>query len=82
MDKLFGTEYIQGYTAGIREVIEEIECIQEDLRNHKRKQNYQTYRAILDTILENRVLLREESRAFVRCNDNAPRGFEVFIGKA
>ena len=80
VERLFGSEYIHGYTAGIRMVMDTLEDIQVDMKLHKRKQNYKTYRAILDTILENRTLLREEPRAFVRCNDNAPRGFEVFIG--
>ena len=70
--------YIQGYTAAIQDAIEVVEYIQKDLKIHKRKQNAKTYLAILRCMLKGRVLLRESSTAFVRCNDRAPDGFEIW----
>ena len=79
--KLFGIEYVQGYTAALQDVLNTIDTIQEDLKRHKRKQNYKTYKAIIQTMLNNRVELRENPRAFIRCNDQAESGFELFVGK-
>ena len=70
--------YIQGYTAAIQDAIKVVEYIQKDLKIHKRKQNAKTYLAILRCMLKGRVLLRESSTAFVRCNDRAPDGFEIW----
>ena len=76
--KLFGIEYVQGYTAALIDALKTIDQLQDDLKRHKRKQNYKTYRAILDCMLENRVVLRENPGAFIRCNDKAKSGFEIF----
>ena len=76
--KLFGVEYVQGYTAALMDALRTIDQLQDDLKRHKRKQNYKTYRAILDCMLENRVVLRENPGTFIRCNDKAKNGFEVF----
>lgn len=76
--KLFGVEYVQGYTAALMDALRTIDQLQDDLKRHKRKQNYKTYRAILECILENRVVLRENPGAFIRCSDKAKNGFEVF----
>ena len=70
--------YVQGYTAAIQDAIEVVEYIQKDLKIHKRKQNAKTYLAILRCMLKGRALLRESSTAFVRCNDRAPDGFEIW----
>lgn len=82
MNKLFSYEYVQGYTAALQDVLNTITEIQCDLKIHKRKQNYKTYTAILECMLKNRAILREEPYAFVRCNDNVESGFEVYIGKS
>lgn len=70
--------YIQGYTAAIQDAIKVVEYIQKDLKIHKRTQNAKTYLAILRCMLKGRVLLRESSTAFVRCNDRAHDGFEIW----
>ena len=70
--------YIQGYTAAIQDAIKVVEYIQKDLKIHKRTQNAKTYLAILRCMLKGRALLRESSTAFVRCNDRAPDGFEIW----
>lgn len=70
--------YVQGYTAAIQDAIEVVEYIQKDLKTHKRKQNAKTYLAILRCMLKGRALLRESATAFVRCNDRAPDGFEIW----
>lgn len=79
MEKIFGIEYVQGYTAALQDVLTTLECIQIDLKRHKRRQCYKTYKAIINCMLENRVILRENPDAFVRCNDDARNGFEIYI---
>lgn len=79
MNKLFGFDYVQGYTAALQDVIKTFELMQPDLKHHKRKQNYKTYKAIVECMLKNRVILREDPSAFVRCNDKAEGGYEVYI---
>lgn len=71
--------YVQGYTAALQDVLKTIDMIQMDLKCHKRRQNYKTYKAIIECMLKNRVVLREEPGAFVRCNDKAKDGFEIYI---
>lgn len=78
-EKLFGIEYVQGYTAALQDVIETFENIDVDLKAHKRKRNAKTYLAIVQCMLDDRVILRENPKAFVRCNDAVDGGFEVFI---
>lgn len=81
MDKMFPPTYVQGYTAALQDVLKTIEEIQFDLKYHKRRQNAKTYKAIIECMIKNRAILREEPYAFVRCNDNADGGFEVYIEK-
>ena len=81
VDKMFSYEYVQGYTAALQDVLETINHIQDDLKIHKRKQNSKTYKAIVECMLKNRVILREEPYAFVRCNDNAEDGYEIHISR-
>lgn len=71
--------YIQGYTAALQDVLKIIDSIQTDLKTHKRKQNYKTYKALFSTLLNNRVILRECPDAFIRCNDSVETGFEIYI---
>ena len=78
MERIDDPCYIQGYTAAIQDAIEVVDYIQTDLKRHGRKQNAKTYRAILECMLKGRVLLRESHTAFVRCNDRADDGFEIW----
>ena len=75
--KLFGIEYVQGYTAAVQDVLKTIDYIEHDLKKHKRKQNLKTLKAIVECILKNRIILREEPNAFIRCNSEG--GYEVYI---
>lgn len=79
MTPMFGLEYVQGYTAALQDTIAVIDLIQFDMKRHRRKQNYKSYRAILHCMLENRTILRENPDAFVRCNDSVEGGYEVYI---
>ena len=78
---MFPSTYVRGYTTALQDVLRTIEFIQSDLKYHKRRQNSKTYKAIIECMIKNRVILREEPRAFVRCNDNVDGGFEVYIEK-
>lgn len=79
MTPMFGIEYAQGYTAALQDAIAVIDLIQTDMKRHKRKQSYKSYRAILRCMLENRTILRENPDAFIRCNDAVEGGYEVYI---
>lgn len=80
--RLFGYEYVQGYTSALQDVIDTFRCIDEDLCRHKRRRNAKTYQAIVQCMLENRVALREHPDAFIRCTDKNQIGFELwFNGK-
>lgn len=81
MDLEFNREYIYGYTAALQDTLRIIgsESFQYDLKHHKRKQNSKTYKALLKCMIKNRAALRENPDAFVRCNDKADGGFEIYI---
>lgn len=81
MITIFDFLYVQGYTAALLDVLRVFDCIQLDLKIHKRKQNYKTYKGIVEAILSNRTILRENPDAFIRCNDNAENGFELWFDK-
>ena len=81
MDRIFDILSVQGYTAALQDVLKVIDDIQVDLKIHKRRQNYKTYKAIVECMLKNRVVLREEPHAFVRCSTTNQDGFEVYIEK-
>ena len=70
--------YVQGYTAALQDVLESFAEIQTDLKRHGRKQNYNTYKSIVECMLENRTILRETTDSFIRCNDHAEGGYEVW----
>lgn len=76
---MFDILYVQGYTAALLDVLKVFDYIQSDLKGHKRKQNYKTYKSIVETILLNRAILREDPNAFIRCNNNAENGFELWF---
>lgn len=70
--------YVQGYTAALQDVEAQLTNIEEDLRLHKRRQNAKTFRALVRCMTENRTALREIPNAFIRCNNNAKDGFELW----
>ena len=79
MTGLFGQEYVQGYTSALLDVEKVLEYIQEDMKRHKRRQSVKEYKNIIKCMINNRAVLREEPYAFVRCNDKADGGYEVYI---
>lgn len=79
MTGLFGQEYVQGYTSALLDVEKVLGYIQEDMKRHKRRQSVKEYKNIIKCMINNRVVLREEPYAFVRCNDKADGGYEVYI---
>jgi len=83
MDKMFGFEYVQGYTAALQDVLDIISSdgFELDLKRHKRNHSQKTYKALLECMLQNRAILREEPDAFIRCNNDVPGGFECYIEK-
>lgn len=80
--KMFGYEYVQGYTSALQDVLDTFLYIDDDLRRHRRRRNAKTYQGIVQCMLENRVALREHPDAFIRCTDQNAAGFELwFNGK-
>ena len=75
---MFDPCYVQGYTAALQDVLEVFSNIQMDLKRHKRKQTYQTYKKIVECMLENRTILRETTDSFIRCTDHNETGYEVW----
>lgn len=76
IEREFPYIYVQGYLAALQDVYNTIDHIQCDLKVHKRKQNAKTYMAIIDCMIKNRSIFREEPGAFVRYNDS---GYETYI---
>lgn len=72
--------YSNGYTKALLKVKEQLDnSMYEDMKRHKVKFNVKNVQAILDCMIENRELLRENPFAFVRCKKDG--GFEVAISK-
>lgn len=76
--KMFGTEYIQGYTAALLEVRNVLDNIEQDLKAHKRKRDLKAAKQVIDFMIENRTILREDPHAFIRCNNDVQGGFEIY----
>lgn len=72
--------YNWGFTSGLLKVKEQIDRnMYDDLRRHKVRFNVKTLGEMLDCMIENRELLRDEPRAFLRCKTGG--GFEVVVSK-
>lgn len=80
MERMFGIEYVQGYTAALMDVRETLQHIDWDIKHHKLKRTAKEYNRVLDCMIKNRVILREEPNAFVRYNTSL-KDWEVYIGK-
>lgn len=78
--KLFPYEYRQGYTKALLDVLSYFESygFQQDLRTHKRKQTLKELSKFLRCMLENRIALQENPDAFIRCNNEAKDGYELW----
>ena len=74
----YGYDFAHGYATALLKVLETFDTIQPDLKVHKRRQNYKTYRSIVNCILQNQVALRENPDAYIRCSNEAEGGFELW----
>lgn len=72
-------DYIWGFTKGIMTVMEIFRYVNEDLKCHHRGMTYRVCRELLDCILENRAVIREQRKGFIRYNRGGK--FEWFSGK-
>ena len=74
--------YSIGYTHGLMRVKQTLDMSMcDDLKRHGKRLTIKTLQAIINCMIENRETLRENPWAFVRCNDNAKNGFEVYVQK-
>lgn len=79
MEKLHSLEYADGYRNALMDVLETLKNIDVDMKIHKRKRTAKEYTALIQCMLENRIILRENIDAFVRCSSNG--GYEVYDSK-
>ncbi len=77
MEPVFPSLYVQGYTAALMDALSCFESIEPDMKRHKRRWSRKEVTAIINCMIAGRVALRER-RGFVRCNDKAPGGYEVY----
>lgn len=75
---MFDPCYVQGYTAAIQDAMTVMYQLKTDMKRHNRKWNPASVHAILQTMLHGRTILRECPDAFIRCNDKAQGGFEIW----
>ena len=72
--------YNHGFTRGLMKVKEQIDRnMMDDMKRHKVRLNVKSLGEMLDCMIENRELLRDNPQAFLRCKNGG--GFEVVIGK-
>jgi len=79
--KLSG-DYNRGYTAALLRVKGMIESISFDMKYHKIPFNKKNIIAVVDKMIEGRMILRDNPDAFVRCNNSVEGGFEVYSPKS
>lgn len=82
MVRLHSYEYAQGYTAALQDVLSYFEShsFLEDLKRHKRKQTLKELSKFIRCMIDNRTVLREDPDAFIRCNNEAKNGYELWFG--
>ena len=79
--KLSG-DYNRGYTAALLKVKETLETIHLDMKHHKILFNRKSVIAMVSSMIEGRMELRDNPDAFVRCNNSVEGGFEVYSPKS
>lgn len=79
--KLSG-DYNRGYTAALLKVKETLETIPFDMKHHKIPFNRKSVIAMVSSMIEGRMELRDNPDAFVRCNNSVEGGFEVYSPKS
>lgn len=78
MERMLNTLYVQGYTAALQDVIKVFDNIQDDLKRHKVRRDYKTYKDLFACMIENRAVLRDIPGAFIRYNGKLKK-FEVYV---
>lgn len=76
--RMFDYLYVQGYTAALLDVLKVLDYIQPDLKRHRRRQSAKTYHGIVQCMLDNRVALREDPDAFIRCASDGTHEYELW----
>ena len=78
MEKLI-PGYYHGQTVGIQMARDIICSLEDDMKRHKMRWNRKTFEALFRCILDNRIELRENPDAFIRCTRE--KGFELHVSK-
>lgn len=76
MEKLI-PGYYHGQTVGIQMVQKIIAYLENDMKMHKMRWNKKTFDLLFACILANRLELRENPDAFIRCTKE--KGFELHV---
>ena len=79
--KLSG-DYNRGYTTALLKVKETLETIPSDMKYHKIPFNKKSIIAMVKSMIDGRMELRDNPDAFVRCNNSVEGGFEVYSPKS
>lgn len=79
--KLSG-DYNRGYTAALLKVKETLKTIPSDMKYHKIPFNKKSIIAMVKSMIDGRMELRDNPDAFVRCNNSVEGGFEVYSPKS
>ena len=71
--------YSDGYRMALMRVRDEITGgILDDMKRHHRRVTRKELLSWIDCMIEHRAALRDNPFAFVRCNDEAHGGYEIF----
>ena len=81
LSKMLPPAYVQGYTAALQDVLEQLDCADYDIKFHKLRPASKAYKGVVKCMLDNRTVLREVSGAFVRWN-TIKKDFEVWVDQA
>lgn len=80
LERMHSRDYVLGYMNALKMVVNTFsEEFEDDLKRHRIPRTFKTVRNLLKFILENRGVLREDNRSFVRCNNAVEGGFEIYI---
>lgn len=71
-------DYNRGYTKAIQDIIEIVNYIESDLNHHKKRLNYKMVKKLLQVVLANREVIREQiNNCFIRWNGQNNE-FEIY----
>ena len=77
--KIKDSQYVAGYTAALKDVLNTFESISFDLKYHRRPVTAKAYKELVDCMLKNRFELVQIPDSSIRYSGD--RGFELFISK-